>query len=187
MCFYLTIAVPPHHAAGVAALVPRSLHLAAQSNRSIESQLGGRYAMFTLTSYGCSCSLYSGVDCPVGSADIRPKLREKYAKKGWSPAKTERAVESAMSRHVDTPAQRLRAELLADIVHRSGTLLMIIHHYDGNVEDEVVPVHGRYSIEETALREHRAEIRVDSLYKVISASTMHGTDRHVTGEAQESR
>src|SRR5687767_15023192 len=51
-----------------------------------------------VTAAGCSCNFYSG-DTPQKSAADPDAERRRYARKGWSQAKIERAIESSRSAH----------------------------------------------------------------------------------------
>src|SRR4029077_12012849 len=90
----------------------------------------------------CSCDLFrrpasSNKETAETHAD---DLRRKYAKRGWSQAKVERAVTQASARpQPEEPFIGLRPdvrELLADLAEEVGELAIAVHWYNGDIETE---------------------------------------------------
>ena len=93
MCYFIAIAVPQDAADGVGRNIPQGLHVQPVDNPALTRVFGPDRATFIVTSGHCACDLFH-------AAAARPRgeqLRRKYERKGWSKAKVDRAIESALA------------------------------------------------------------------------------------------
>jgi hypothetical protein len=165
MCFFVTIGIPDGGAADVEESVPRGFALDRVANRSVLAKLPAHYRTYLLTTGGCSCALFSESASRVNVAaeDHATQLRRKYAKRGWSEAKVERAIAQAASK-LDINEQRfvgLRSdacELLATFAERVGALAIVVHWYDGPLDTEKFAVAAGARVEPAALHEGHMDL-----------------------------
>jgi hypothetical protein len=144
MCFFLTIGVAGDSADSAELAVPRGFALSQVENKSILSKLPKNYRTFVLTSGMCSCDLYRRRT--QRSEDPTEFLRRKYRKKGWSEARVDRAIDQASTHAAargKTQFVGLRpdaAEIVANFAHVAGRVVLIVHFYGGDVEQETISV-----------------------------------------------
>ena len=139
MCYVVTVAMKtgldeklaPIRAIGGVNLVP-------SGNNELFQLFGSGFSLFDAVKGGCSCDVY-----PARERD-RPdrtdeRLEEKYRRKGWSAAKTKRAVESALQAQRRKTLSRqhdLFAAAVGDTVSQTGELRLFSHWYSGSTRTE---------------------------------------------------
>lgn len=115
MCYFLTIAVPEKSALHVPEVFARGYQVWQTTNTCVRAALPPEFTARLITSGMCSCGLYS----EPRSADDREHyvghLRQKYAGRGWSQAKIDRAVAQTSGR---TRRQKAPVGLHHDVVER---------------------------------------------------------------------
>jgi hypothetical protein len=139
MCYFITIGVP---AKLVSALEEfhREYKLTPHGNASIRKAFGAEHKPFTITSGGCSCSLYSQPGEQQGKQEAR--LRAKYKKKGWSQAKIDRAMANK-SHATQYKFNGLHPDLrqhLSQVISTLKHLYMFVHWYSDNVDIESINI-----------------------------------------------
>lgn len=169
MCYFLTVGVPKAKTSVLEQSIPRGLAACPTGNPTVLKYLGGDYATYLLISGDCSCDLYSErlFVPPAKSADSR---RRKYQKMGWSPAKIERAMASVAA---DAPPAQgfagLRPdvrELLAQIAEAVGSLFVMVHWYDGDLEKEAFSIRDGPTITAAELRAATLPLRPDEMARI---------------------
>jgi hypothetical protein len=143
MCYFITLAVPKRHAAFVAEAAPRGLSVWPWPDRSLQASLPDGYVTFYITNGHCSCDLYR-----TRRHDASPPrdehLRRTYAKRGWSPAKIERAVAQSLANKKQLPQfigyRTDVVDLVTLIVNRTSTAALLVHTYSGRQTDERIEV-----------------------------------------------
>ena len=168
MCYFITIGVPPEHGETLRRLVPRGLRVEPSQNTSIAKAVGDGHGLFVITSGGCSCGLYRSA--PDGDAydDIRERearLRKKYANKGWTDAKIQRAIGSAHP-VASSGFVGLRDDacaLLAQLAREAGRVGVVVHFYSGRVEDETIHLGAVQSMTAAAIECGEQVISPDTL------------------------
>src|SRR4051794_23570401 len=118
MCFIVTVGVAgfrgdvtaPFRAAGFSTAVPVNPTSAAMPRDAVR---------FDVTAGGCSCSFYCGDIPPKSDADPEAE-RRKYALKGWSQAKIDRAI---ASRHQASRPATARTDERAQFAAAVDTLV----------------------------------------------------------------
>jgi hypothetical protein len=126
---------------------------------------------FELTHGGCSCDLVPEAR-DRDRAEVE-RLRHRYERQGWSPAKIERAVRAAedsrskrAQRREETGPQQLFLNAIVEQVCRFGSVRIFEHFYRGSQDDEAVGCSGcrRVCTEELA----QGDLPEDVLVEVIA-------------------
>jgi len=92
-----------------------------------------------ITSGGCSCSLYTESRPDEHEEDRDSKLRSKYAKRGWSKAKLERALSDSKRDQAPALSSGLDpkvADKIRDATVALGRVVIVVHWYSGAVSEE---------------------------------------------------
>lgn len=136
MCFFLTLGIPRQRALPDFAF-GRGFELAPTENPTILAGFPAGYTAMLVTSGMCSCGLYAP---PRATSSREEHLRRKYAKRGWSEAKIQRAVTQSQSAHPGPSAwSGLRLDLVDALrltCERAGALAVVVHWYNGDIESE---------------------------------------------------
>jgi hypothetical protein len=95
-----------------------------------------------ITHGGCSCDFYSAPGDPGREENDATRERRRLVRKGWSPSRIERHLQSKVESAL-RPTRRREAvaafnTLIADLVARLGTLELFAHFYNGNQREETV-------------------------------------------------
>ncbi|HZN32768.1 MAG TPA: hypothetical protein VFB80_03085, partial [Pirellulaceae bacterium] len=104
MCFFLTVAVPKKFAGRMGEAFGRGFQSCRTANPGITSALPLNFEARLILSGMCSCDLCTRPK--RDSVDPVERLRQRYAQRGWSRAKTERAIAQSVakaSRRVKQP------------------------------------------------------------------------------------
>lgn len=136
MCYFVTVAVPAKRESALGHFRDAGYALRSCANRQLAAAFPGGFKLFEVTHGGCSCGLYA-------AAIQRPTeegVRAKYAKKGWSPARIERAV--ASKRHSGrlgdgTPLFKAFLEAVRGAATDAKRLVLFAHWYSGGTDSEV--------------------------------------------------
>lgn len=144
MCTFLAIAVPGGDLASVRSLCPRGLNVDPCSNESIAHIVGREFSAYWLTTSQCSCSLVPS-DASMSHpgtelASLESKLRRRYASRGWSAAKTERAIADAVAAARTRGNEGLRedaAAFLSALCERFDRLRLVAHFFSGALDCEL--------------------------------------------------
>jgi hypothetical protein len=146
MCYFLTVALPEAKTVALTTHVPRGFAVWECENRSIARSFPAGFRSHLVTSSMCSCDLFRRPWIEERSTAREDRLRRKYARQGWSQAKIARALTPAtVGRHRETFVG-LRPDLrtwLAGVARGAGELALVVHFYNGSVEEEVVPLSRR--------------------------------------------
>jgi len=96
-----------------------------------------------VTAGGCSCDFYCG-DTPQKSAADPDAERRKYARKGWTQAKIDRAIEARRSARPATPREGLDDQFAAAIgaLARQGARVTLLAHMFSRNFDEPFEITG---------------------------------------------
>lgn len=166
MCYFITLAIRTRAADRIQEVFGREFMLPETRNPSLGRALPEGYCLKLLITGMCSCDLYAphGAGPPAPDVD---RLRKKYAKLGWSQAKSERAIAAAVAKHEAEPNyfQGLRpdiAEKLADFATRWGTTGLYVHFYNGDIETEELPMHEEVRWSHSSIVAHAREVPADS-------------------------
>ncbi len=157
MCAFVALAVPGGSLERLRPHCPRGLHLEVCGNASIAEALGVDATAFWLTSGGCSCDL-APREAGDADADEPPpraaRLRRKFRRRGWSPAKVERAVKDALRGEISAAPRAGfsddAAALLVRLVEQYGALRFVVCAFDGSI-DVPVAVEGGGQVEREQL------------------------------------
>ena len=139
MCYFITIGLPDDKAKFLEDHIPHGFHIAPIANSSVLQQMGRGLRTYLLMSGGCSCSLFSKPPSdPNDGHSKQDRRRYKYEKMGWSAAKIERALtQRAKDREVEEfdglrgGVQRFLGDLATNVVQ----LAVLVHWYDGDVQE----------------------------------------------------
>lgn len=101
-------------------------------NPTVKEALGPDLAV-DITEHGCSCSLRAH-----GSGHDEAELRRRYAKKGWTAAKIDRAIESVSRSRAHSPrtARDRFLEALAAMCRSATSVRLVSHAYTGRFDQE---------------------------------------------------
>lgn len=142
MCYFITVGIPNTKSEAVRGEVPRGFGLEPVENKSVLAALPLGYQTFLLVSGGCSCNLYQRAATPALLSHNPDRLRRKYEKKGWSTAKIDRAIKQSL------PAQAKPSDfigfrsdvtdILRSVSRNAGDFAILIHWYNGNIDDELI-------------------------------------------------
>jgi hypothetical protein len=168
MCYFLTIAVPAKHSDAARNMIPRGFDFIQTANSSIKSVLPSDYETFVLVSGGCSCGLFGQVTVQEHQSNA-DRLRNKGAKKGWSSTKIDRAIEQTNSAHWRRPPVLVGfrddvVDILAKIAGNVGSFAIMVHFYQGDIDNEQISIGSSQRTVATRLRSIAPD--VDSLLLV---------------------
>ncbi|MEQ8765666.1 MAG: hypothetical protein RL885_17210 [Planctomycetota bacterium] len=136
MCVFLFLGVP---ATSGATPSIGSLTVRPAENTSVLAIFGARWAVYTLTDEGgCSCALHSD----RRPSEIRAAERRRYAAKGWSRGKVDRAVEAKLSQGAVATFEEV-SSWLAGLAQTLGEIALFAHAFGGATREEVVVSSGR--------------------------------------------
>jgi len=143
MCYFLTVAVRPADAILLEPFREAGFHVEPSSNPVVSAAVGRGIAAFYVTTGVCSCELYAFVH---GRKETeRERLRSKYARKGWTAPKVERALQDhdrAASRTRRSAEGRLR-DRFVEAFYRVATMadqaFLFGHWYSGGVDSADLP------------------------------------------------
>jgi hypothetical protein len=117
----------------------------------------------------CSCGIFSEEPEKQDQENHIKKLRRKYANKGWSQAKIERAISQHFSNSKSESYgldQDVRS-FLADVSEQTRKLFVIVHWYDGYLERERISLQEGPKISSEQLHEKNLITRTDLLYTIL--------------------
>lgn len=142
MCHFITIGVRKRHFEAAQGLVPRGFQAFLATNPFVLRTLPADFKTFLLVSGGCSCGLYRRPGSTPARVPDTERLRKKYEKLGWSAGKIERAIEQAESSHVDPEHfcgyRADVCEVITEIVGIASSVAVLVHFYDGLVDNESI-------------------------------------------------
>ena len=147
MCYLVTIGTREERAQIEALLgVDFPLALRPSKNSSLRSAFPQVDHLFEVTHGVCSCDLITQ-NTPRSVEDQRAKLRAQYERKGWSKAKSARALadwEVAHDRQREKRAEPARdlITLLQTLAIRPGGVRAVVHFYSGRFDTEKIPLVG---------------------------------------------
>jgi hypothetical protein len=154
MCYYITIGLPEN-----SELNPKD-HLQflvdSQQNTSIRIAFGSEFKLFYISEGYCGCSLYN----KPHQSEEELKLRSQYEKKGWSEAKISRAIACKLSNTQRGLRSDLRQQLVK-LVSELKSLLLLVHHYAGDIDEETITIHEKKEISVSDLLNNKAIIPED--------------------------
>jgi hypothetical protein len=172
MCYYITIAISKNQANHIQSLIPRGISVKPVTNRSIKQHLPKEFVTYIITCGMCSCSLFSEEPEKEEPKNHIKKLRRKYANKGWSQAKIERAISQHFSDKRAEPygmEQDVRT-FLAEISDQTRKLFVVVHWYGGYIESERIMLREGPKISSDQLRTENPITKTDRLYMVVGIS-----------------
>ena len=161
MCYFITVGVQQGNVGLFQGSVPRGMKIHATCNQSITRRLGDNVRTFLLTRGMCSCDLFGpAAACePIEIESIAARRIREYRKKGWSEAKTRRAVEAGLPKRAippETPGYISEVrELLADLAEQMGELTVVVHFYDEDIETGKLKIADGPTVSTTSFREGR--------------------------------
>ena len=180
MCYFLAVAVPARDAEHLDRIFGSTpFQVRPTDNRDLLAALPPAFAARLITTGGCSCDLYSP---PDRSRDANPaeQLRRKYAKRGWSKSKIDRAVEQAIANGPATPMHGktpLSPGLRGDVVERlrelcdsAAGVVVTVHWYGGDVATERMSLTPAQACTPAQLAERAATMREDELLSIATRS-----------------
>lgn len=165
MCHFVTVALPSaqvmmavksFEAAGLAATRVTSSNLVAL--------LPGGHGGLLVTDGHCSCELVT-----MASSKAEEALRADYARRGWSAAKVERALEDKRQAARKRPVSKLRTaffSVVRSLVRSTGRVLLHRHFYRGAVAEEELPEVGSITLPVEHLEADEAGFPEDCLVTV---------------------
>lgn len=90
-----------------------------------------------VTAGWCSCDFYCG-DVPQNSEVDPDAARRKYARKGWTQAKIDRAIASSRSASAATPRKNLRlqfAEAIETLARQGARVTLLAHDFSRGFDE----------------------------------------------------
>lgn len=176
MCYFITVGLHKDRVEGLERHVPRGLHIAPIANLSVLQQMGQGFSTYLLMSGGCSCDLFR--EPPTESKGVQQsrrhskqeRLRQKYEKMGWSPAKIDRALAQRPRGRELEPFTGLRQDVqrfIGEIAQNVGQLAVVVHWYDEDLQEGRLACkqQGEVVSPETLL-EGRLRIGVDEIVRI---------------------
>ena len=165
MCYFVTIGVPERHAGRIRDTFSRGYQLDETKNASVLAAFPADYAARLVTSGMCSCDLYARPRSPL-SGDREQRLRRKYARRGWSEAKIERAIaEAGVEEQVATSFSGLApvvVEGLQSLCASAGEAAVVVHWYKGDTETARLSL-SQQTCASTELPERAARLEEDEV------------------------
>lgn len=134
MCYFITIGISAEKSQGLIDALREKTGTSPQRNRSILQAMGPDIATISLSQgAGCCCCWYSA------NKNRKQRLERKYAAKGWSKGKIDRAIAAATAGDFVGLHPEIR-EALAGIAESLGEFSLIIHWYNGTLDDESLKI-----------------------------------------------
>ena len=136
MCYLISVAVTQPGVDVKSHFYAHDLRAAESTNPTVHEAMG-TLGVYDITDHGCSCSLQA---YPQGDGDALQEetLRRRYAKKGWSDAKIERAISSSSRAAASSPpSARIRfLSALKALCESGATVRVLVHDYSGRFDEE---------------------------------------------------
>ena len=171
MCLFISIAISENDRPHLRAILSREVRLDPQTNADLQALVHPSDHVFVLSTSGCGCHLFGEPEEEDEAVD-RDNRARKYARRGWSPAKIQRALSQADSAHpVERSFTGIRAdvrEALATAASRTGCLHIFVHDYEGSVDSARITPAGRVAVGLEELRVGTVEIEQNQLYSVVA-------------------
>jgi len=165
MCYYISIAVPERSVEQLTAAIPNGFVLHESQNASIMRAIPDGFRLFVLSQGMCCCGLFWEASEGETVEQARSRLRKKFEKRKWSPAKIERAIESSVGSHKfdSVPAGFADSvrEFIAEFVESHDQVVIIAHWYDGDIESERIPVTGTSTVSSSGFLDNKFDTKVD--------------------------
>jgi hypothetical protein len=169
MCYLVTIGTRADRAQVETLFgLDSSLALRPSENPSLRSAFPRLDHLFDVTHGSCSCDLITHQNAR-SIEDQRAKLGTQYERKGWSKAKTARALADWDATHnrqfeKHTESARDLLKLLQTLAMRPGGVRVVVHFYSGRFDSEEISLIGttRVPVEQLEI----GAIREDTLTDV---------------------
>jgi hypothetical protein len=142
MCYFVFLGVSaPHELTLIERLTKAGFEVHSTSNSSVRKAFPRTDTICVVTRGGCSCDIFGEPSAPRFDEEVE---LAKYRKKGWSPAKIERAI---MGRR---PRERSHfaafRDTLIELVPSLGAVRLLAHVVSGSVETAEVIVRGHQQL-----------------------------------------
>jgi hypothetical protein len=144
VCWFVTLAVPQrnHQAMEHVAEGNRAFHFTHLASTPTTRLFPVNASCIEITHGGCSCDFYSAPVEAGREENDAAREHRRLVRKGWSPSKIERHLQSKMESALRPTLHRKAVAafntLIADLVARLGTLELFAHFYNGNQREEAV-------------------------------------------------
>lgn len=147
MCHFITLVVPTDDVDALRSVMVRFGRDARPiDNPSVAKALTGGERQFLTNRRGCDCGTVLAVDHAHGGGDGQEREAARLARKSWSKAKIERALEARKRADARPTKGPDTLELWADILSRLQSEMklahagLLVHAYSGGLEDEAFSV-----------------------------------------------
>ena len=168
MCYFITIGVPERHAHRIRDAFSRGYQRHETKSASVLAAFPPHYTARLVTSGVCSCGLYARPRSPR-SGNREQRLRQKYAKRGWSDAKIERALAGAVPHDpIATSVSGLAPAVLDGLqalCDSAGEAAAVVHWYRGDTETARLCL-TQQACESAELPERAARLKEDEVLLV---------------------
>lgn len=172
MCYFITIGLPEGKTEFLEHRVQRGFHIAPVANASILQQIGQDFRTYLLMSGGCSCDLFrepptkTEAERDAHTRSAKERLRHKYEKMGWSKTKIDRALAQRPKDRGTQAFVGLRGDVqrfLGELATNVSQLAILVHWYDGDVEEPRIACTQGEIVRPETLLEERLRIGVDEI------------------------
>lgn len=167
MCYLISVAITGFPDDVTRTFQRHGLLATPNKNPSVLRAFGGTRPVFDITVGGCSCDIHAAARARFDEAAERAR----FAPKGWSLQKIERALKDRRQAY-----QRVRArafqwndftEALASILGAGGKAALLSHFYSGNWDEEAVPMPKTASARLTDLAAKETPLAEDTVMSII--------------------
>ena len=172
MCYFMFVGIAADKAPLLEKAVRRGLAISPENNPSVMEKLPKEFNIYVITSGMCFCGLFQEAANPVKGLPVSD-LRHKYEKKGWSKARIERAIaqsgtayKRAASKARENDFEGIRPDLrdlLAGVAEAVGVLAIVVHFFDGPIEEEKFAIEQTGSVSPDSLRLGMDPLEVNQL------------------------
>jgi hypothetical protein len=139
VCDFLLAATTPQGLVGLRAALPADVLCQPFENASVRRRSPADWALVALTDGYCSCRLYSAPDDEADRRRRQAKLERKYAKRGWSAERIQRAMEQQSAHRRDDSPAGLRPDLSTALAKAAALqpLQFLVQWFRGSIDEEL--------------------------------------------------
>jgi hypothetical protein len=168
MCYLISISATGFDGSLTECFRTHGLIATPTKNPSVLRALGG--APYNVTDGHCSCSFYVDPAIDDRTESRLGAARARYEKKGWSKAKTDRALSAkAGSRSHSTRASEFDFPGAVHSLLVSASIVQLLcHAYSGRFDDEPFDVEAKLRLEPASLQWQRVYFPKDAVVTLVS-------------------
>ena len=168
MCWLVFVGVSGYGGDPMRAFKERGI-VAEQTRNPAAAVMGESAAKFAISDGHCACSLY--YDSVAKKGEDPNLLRKRYARKGWTANRIERAIAARLTKHQANEKARLDRNALPEIVaaltRDKADVFLLAHYFKGSF-DAAFEVPAREKVSAAAFAARGGQFAADTLVTIAA-------------------